>query len=66
MRITSSVFINDDEFGVHHDYDLWLEKLAPHAPTSQCRHNGYEDNADAHMERHIVVVKLLLLLQKDS
>ena len=54
MHITASVFINDDETGLHHDYEVWLEKLAPHAPTSQYRHNGYEDNADAHMKRQIM------------
>jgi secondary thiamine-phosphate synthase enzyme len=54
MHITASVFINDDESGLHHDYELWLEKLAPHAPVEQYRHNGYEDNADAHMKRQIM------------
>ncbi len=54
MHITASVFINDDEQGLHHDYDVWLEKLAPHAPVKQYRHNGYEDNADAHMKRQIM------------
>lgn len=54
MHITASVFINDDESGLHHDYDVWLEKLAPHAPVEQYRHNGYEDNADAHMKRQIM------------
>lgn len=54
MHITASVFINDDEGGLHHDYDVWLEKLAPHEPVSQYRHNGYEDNADAHMKRQIM------------
>jgi secondary thiamine-phosphate synthase enzyme len=49
-----SVFINDDESGLHHDYDVWLEKLAPHAPISQYRHNVGEDNADAHMKRQIM------------
>jgi len=49
-----SVFINDDEAGLHHDYEIWLEKLAPHAPISQYRHNTYEDNADAHMKRQIM------------
>ena len=49
MHITASVFINDDESGLHHDYDVWLEKLAPHEPVSQYRHNVGEDNADAHM-----------------
>jgi secondary thiamine-phosphate synthase enzyme len=54
MHITASVFINDDETGLHHDYEVWLEKLAPHAPVDQYRHNGYEDNADAHMKRQIM------------
>ena len=54
MHITASVFINDDEPGLHHDYDIWLEKLAPHEPVSQYRHNSYEDNADAHMKRQIM------------
>jgi len=54
MHITASVFINDDESGLHHDYELWLEKLAPEKPHSQYRHNGYEDNADAHLKRQIM------------
>ena len=54
MHITASVFINDDEAGLHHDYEVWLEKLAPHAPVDQYRHNGFEDNADAHMKRQIM------------
>jgi secondary thiamine-phosphate synthase enzyme len=55
MHITASVFINDDERGLHQDYDDWLETLAPHAPTSQYRHNRTgEDNADAHMKRQIM------------
>ena len=54
MHITASVFINDDEAGLHHDYDVWLEKLAPHAPVSQYRHNVGEDNADAHLKRQIM------------
>ncbi len=54
MHITASVFINDDESGLHHDYDVWLEKLAPHEPVSQYRHNAGEDNADAHMKRQIM------------
>ncbi|NOY75611.1 MAG: YjbQ family protein [Kiritimatiellaeota bacterium] len=54
MHITASVFINDDESGLHHDYELWLEKLAPEKPHSQYRHNGFEDNADAHMKRQIM------------
>ena len=54
MHITASVFINDDESGLHHGYEVWLEKLAPHAPVEQYRHNGYEDNADAHMKRQVM------------
>jgi len=54
MHITASVFINDDESGLHHDYEVWLEKLAPHAPVDQYAHNGYEDNADAHMKRQVM------------
>jgi len=54
MHITASVFINDNESGLHHDYELWLEKLAPEKPHSQYRHNGYEDNADAHLKRQIM------------
>lgn len=55
MHITASIFINDDESGLHHDYDVWLEKLAPHAPTSQYQHNRTgEDNADAHLKRQIM------------
>ena len=55
MHISASVFINDDESGLHHDYDAWLEKLAPHAPTSQYRHNDTgEDNADAHLKRQVM------------
>ena len=54
MHITASVFINDDESGLHHDYEVWLEKLAPHEPVSQYRHNVGEDNADAHMKRQIM------------
>jgi secondary thiamine-phosphate synthase enzyme len=55
MHITASVFINDDESGLHHDYDKWLERLAPHEPVNQYRHNDTgEDNADAHMKRQIM------------
>jgi secondary thiamine-phosphate synthase enzyme len=54
MHITASVFINDDESGLHHDFDIWLEKLAPHEPVSQYRHNRGEDNADAHLKRSIM------------
>jgi secondary thiamine-phosphate synthase enzyme len=54
MHITSSVFINDDESGLHNDFEIWLEKLAPEKPHSQYRHNGFEDNADAHIKRTIM------------
>lgn len=55
MHISASVFINDDEIGLHHDFDKWLEKLAPHAPISQYEHNNTgEDNADAHIKRTIM------------
>ena len=55
MNITASVFINDDEPGLHQDYDAWLERLAPHAPTDQYRHNNTgEDNADAHLKRQVM------------
>ena len=54
MHITASVFINDDESGLHHDYEAWLERLAPHEPVSNYRHNIGEDNADAHMKRQIM------------
>lgn len=54
MNITASVFINDDESGLHHDFEVWLEKLAPEKPYSQYQHNGYEDNADAHLKRTIM------------
>jgi len=54
MHITASVFINDDESGLHHDFEVWLEKLAPEKPYSQYRHNGFEDNADAHLKRSVM------------
>ena len=55
MHITASVFINDDEAGLHHDYSVWLEKLAPHEPITQYRHNDTgEDNADAHIKRQVM------------
>jgi len=54
MHITSSVFINDDESGLHHDFEVWLEKLAPEKPYSQYKHNSFEDNADAHLKRTIM------------
>lgn len=54
MHITSSVFINDDESGLHGDFELWLEKLAPEKPYAQYAHNGFEDNADAHLKRTVM------------
>ena len=54
MHITASVFINDDEGGLHRDFKKWLEKLAPHEPVSQYAHNTFEDNADAHLKRQVM------------
>lgn len=54
MHITSSVFINDDEPGLHQDFEVWLEKMAPEKPYDQYKHNGYEDNADAHIKRTLM------------
>jgi secondary thiamine-phosphate synthase enzyme len=54
MHITASVYINDDEPGLLKDYDDWLETLAPHEPVSRYRHNGYEDNGDAHLKRQVM------------
>jgi secondary thiamine-phosphate synthase enzyme len=54
MHITASVFINDDESGLHQDFENWLEKLAPEKPYSQYNHNGYEDNGDAHLKRTVM------------
>ncbi len=54
MHITASVFINDDEPGLHQDFEVWLEKLAPEKPHSQYHHNGFEDNADAHLKRSVM------------
>ena len=54
MHITASVFINDDESGLHQDFEKWLEALAPEKPHSQYRHNGFEDNADAHLKRQLM------------
>jgi secondary thiamine-phosphate synthase enzyme len=67
MHITASVFVNDDEPGLHHDYEQWLEKLAPHAPTSAYQHNRTgEDNADAHLKRQIMAAKLSSRLRKEN
>jgi secondary thiamine-phosphate synthase enzyme len=54
MHITASVFINDDECGLHRDFERWLEKLAPEKPHGQYDHNGHEDNADAHLKRSVM------------
>lgn len=54
MHITASVFINDDESGLHNDFDVWLEALAPHEPVAKYRHNVGEDNADGHLKRQIM------------
>ena len=72
MHFSASVFINDDESGLHHDFEVWLEKLAPEKPHSHYRHNGYEDNTDAYlnpegigeanrtiMGRKVVLVKII-------
>ncbi|MDD2403224.1 MAG: secondary thiamine-phosphate synthase enzyme YjbQ [Victivallaceae bacterium] len=54
MHITASVFVNDDEAGLHADFEVWLEKLAPEKPYEQYRHNGFEDNGDAHLKRQVM------------
>jgi secondary thiamine-phosphate synthase enzyme len=65
MHITASVFINDNEEGLLHDFELWLEKMAPHAPTSQYRHNNTgEDNADAHLKRQIMGREVVVAITK--
>lgn len=64
MHITASVFINDDESGLHHDFDKWLEKLAPHEPVSQYRHNNGEDNADAHLKRQVMGREVVVAVTK--
>jgi len=64
MHITASVFINDDESGLHHDFDTWLEKLAPHEPVSQYRHNTGEDNADGHLKRQIMGREAVIAITK--
>jgi len=65
MHITASVFINDDEPGLHQDYDDWLERLAPHAPTSRYRHNRTgEDNGDAHLKRQIMGREVIVAITK--
>ncbi len=64
MHITASVFINDDESGLHHDFEVWLEKLAPEKPYNQYRHNSYEDNADAHLKRQIMGREVCVAITK--
>ncbi|HBN26426.1 MAG TPA: secondary thiamine-phosphate synthase enzyme [Desulfobacteraceae bacterium] len=64
MHITASVFINDDESGLHQDYDDWLEEIAPHEPVSKYRHNIGEDNADAHMKRQIMGREVVVAVTK--
>jgi secondary thiamine-phosphate synthase enzyme len=65
MHITASVFINDDEGGLHQDYDKWLEKLAPHDPVNQYRHNDTgEDNADAHLKRQVMGREVVVAISK--
>jgi secondary thiamine-phosphate synthase enzyme len=65
MHISASVFINDDESGLHHDYEVWLEKLAPHEPIRQYRHNDTgEDNADAHLKRQIMGREVVVAITK--
>jgi len=67
MHITASVFINDEEEGLKQDYEAWLEKLAPHAPTTQYRHNRTgEDNADAHLKRQIMGREVVVAISKGS
>ncbi len=64
MHITASVFINDDEGGLHYDMEVWLEKLAPEKPYSQYQHNGYEDNADAHLKRQVMGREVVVAVTK--
>ena len=65
MHITASVFINDDEVGLHHDYEIWLERLAPHEPVSQYRHNRTgEDNGDAHLKRQVMGREVVVAITK--
>ena len=64
MHITASVFINDDESGLHNDYKKWLEELAPHEPISQYEHNGFEENADAHLKRQVMGREVVVAITK--
>lgn len=64
MHITASVFINDDETGLHYDFEVWLEKLAPHEPVKQYHHNVGEDNADGHLKRQIMGREVVVAITK--
>lgn len=64
MHITASVFINDNERGLFHDFEVWLEKLAPHEPVSQYQHNSGEDNADAHLKRSVMGREVVVAITK--
>ena len=66
MHITASVFINDNEPGLHSDYERWLEKLAPEKPHSQYAHNGAEDNADAHLKRQVMGREVVVAITEGS
>ncbi len=66
MHITASVFINDNERGLFHDFEVWLEKLAPHEPVSQYQHNSGEDNADAHLKRSIMGREAVVAITKGT
>jgi secondary thiamine-phosphate synthase enzyme len=66
MHISASVFINDDESGLHHDFEIWLEKLAPEKPYNQYRHNGFEDNADAHIKRTLMGREVVVAVTNGS
>jgi secondary thiamine-phosphate synthase enzyme len=66
MHITASVFINDEESGLHHEFDVWLEKLAPHEPIASYRHNTVEINADAHMKRQIMGREVVIAISEGN
>ena len=66
MHITASVFINDDELGLHNDFERWLEKLAPEKPYSQYQHNGFEDNADAHLKRTVMGREVVVAITNEK
>jgi secondary thiamine-phosphate synthase enzyme len=66
MHITASVFINDDESGLHQDFEVWLEKLAPEHPHSQYKHNGFEDNADAHLKRSVMGREVVIAITEGN